>query len=151
MIEFDRFRQSPRGLNTPANRLVLRSEIIERASSPHDLLGRLQALLDRPGRAHALMLTELAANSSSLRGSTGPFAEALHELERSLRQRLDDQDLMGIARSHLVVAPGNRPDAPSVTSRPASYGTNSMPFNSATPGRRWGRRWISTFRPDPRG
>ena len=111
MIEFDRFRQSPRGLNTPANRLVLRSEIIERGSSPHDLLGRLQALLDRPGRAHALMLAELAANSSSLRGSTGPFAEALHELERSLRQRLDDQDLMGIARSHLVVAPGNRPDA----------------------------------------
>jgi predicted amidohydrolase len=111
MIEFDRFRQSPRGLNTPANRLVLRSEITERGSSPHDLLGRLQALLDRPDRVHELMLTELAADLGSLRGSSGPFAEALHELESSLRQRLNDQDLIGITRSHLVVAPGNRPDA----------------------------------------
>ena len=111
MIEFDRFRQSPRGLNTPANRLVLRSEITERGSSPHDLLGRLQALLDRPDRGQGLTLTELAADSSSLRGSTGPFAEALGELESSLRQRLNDQDLIGIARSHLVVAPGNLPDA----------------------------------------
>jgi predicted amidohydrolase len=111
MIEFDRFRQSPRGLNTPVNRLVLRSEITERGSPLHDQFGRLQTLLDRPEAVHGLMLTELAADSSSLRGSTRPFAEALRELESSLRQRLNDQDLIEIARSHLVVAPGNRPDA----------------------------------------
>jgi predicted amidohydrolase len=111
MIEFDRFRRSPRGLNTPVNRLVLRSEITERGSSAHELFGRLQALLDRPEGVHGLTLTQLAADSSSLRGSTGPFAEALRELESSLRQRLNDQDLIGIARSQLVVAPGNRPRA----------------------------------------
>ena len=48
MIEFDRFRPRPEGLNTPLNRLVLRSEIIEQGSSPHNLLGRLEALPDRP-------------------------------------------------------------------------------------------------------
>jgi predicted amidohydrolase len=111
MIEFDRFRQRPAGLNTPVNRLMLRSEIIERSSSPHDLLGRLEALLDRPEGVHGLTLTQLAADSSSLGGSTGPLAEALRELESSLQQQLNDQDLIGIARSHLVVAPGNRPRA----------------------------------------
>jgi predicted amidohydrolase len=111
MIEFDRLRQSPSGFNTPVNRLVLRSEITERGSAPHDLLGRLRALLERPEAVHGLTLTQLAADSSSLRGLAGPFAEALCELESSLRQQLNDQDLIEIALSHLVVARGNRPDA----------------------------------------
>jgi predicted amidohydrolase len=111
MIAFDRFRQRPAGLNTPVNRLVLRSEIIERASSPHNLLGRLEALLDRPEGVHELTLTQLVADSRSLGEPPGPFAEALRELKSSLQQQIDDQDLIEIARSHLVVAAGNRPDS----------------------------------------
>jgi len=111
MIEFDRFRQSPRPLNTPLNRLVLRSEIIERDSPPHDLLGRLTALLDRPERLNGGALAELASDSSSLGKPAGPFAEALRDLASALQQRVDDQDLIGIARNQLVVTPGRRPAA----------------------------------------
>ncbi len=111
MIEFDRFQQRPAGLNTPVNRLLLRSEIIERGSWRNNMLGRLEALLNRPEGVHGLTLTQLAADLDPLSGPTGPFAEALRELKSSLQQQLNDQDLIRIARSHLVVAPGNRPDA----------------------------------------
>jgi predicted amidohydrolase len=110
MIEFERFPQRPASLNTPVIRLMLRSEIMPRGSRSHNLLGRLEALLDRPEGMHGEALTQLAGDLSSGRGPTGPFAEALYELNSSLQGQLTDQDLIRIARSHLVVAQGNRTD-----------------------------------------
>ena len=109
LIEFDRFGGRPTGFNTPRNRLVLRSEIIEKDSDADTMFGRLNALMDRPGGSGRMSVTNLVASASIPGRPPGPFAEGLEELQMSLRQGFGSEDLKRITKSHLVVAAGNRP------------------------------------------
>jgi hypothetical protein len=109
LIEFDRFGGRPTGFNTPRNRLVLRSEIIEEGSDAHTMLGRLNAIMTRPGGNGAMSVTNLLASASRPGRAPGPFAEGLEELQMSLRQGFASEDLKRIAKNHLVVTAGNRP------------------------------------------
>ena len=110
LVEYDRFPARPTPYVRAQNRLVLRSEIIEEGTETNGRLGRLETILDRSeGRKPSV--AELVNDTVRPGGRLGAFAEALYELQQAQAQQIDDSRLIDVARTHLVVAEGNRPKA----------------------------------------
>ena len=109
LVEFDRFPARPSLLERSQNRLVLRSEMIEKGTDEYALLGRLRRAVERAGRDGKPSVTELARDAVRPARQRGPLAEGLHELRMSLDQEVHDPALMALASTHLTVSDGNRP------------------------------------------
>ena len=109
MAEYDRYPTRPTSFATPANKLILRSQILEEGSDSETLFGRLNALFGQSPSDRPLTITNLVADAKQMPGSPGPLAEGLDELGMSLRQEMTDQYLLTLTRTQLVVEEGNRP------------------------------------------
>jgi predicted amidohydrolase len=111
IVDFDRRPNRPAGLRTPKNRLVARAEIIERGSRRHELFASVEQLNGRAGDATVLGRLAEQIDETTGAGAPGPLAESVEAYLQFLRQNDDDTHAAALARTHLVVEPGNRPSA----------------------------------------
>jgi hypothetical protein len=122
MIEHDRFQQQPTGLVSTENRLILRSEIIDRAGPDEVAVGaarELAELRESRGWTTSSDLPEQIGRWLQHLKSAGPLRDCLEEFRNALALELDDEALYSVLSTHLPVA--SRLDEPVIRARQARF------------------------------
>lgn len=112
IVEYDSYPHKPTSLRRPENRLVLRSEIIERSSVSATAVTAIRAFNAElePVAADPLLRANVVSWLEKV-SEDSPLGEALRVYESSLAQEFDDHHLRTLADTHLTVEAGGRREA----------------------------------------
>ncbi|MFG3302320.1 DUF3710 domain-containing protein [Micromonospora chersina] len=106
MIDHDRYTRRPTPLVSTQNRLVLRSEIIERTADNDVPVTVVRALEDRRDGQNAAVTADLPEQLTrwlTHLPTQGPLRDSLTEYRRALAQGLDDEAFYALLGTHLTV------------------------------------------------
>ncbi|GIJ79813.1 protein of unknown function DUF87 [Micromonospora phaseoli] len=106
MVDHDRYAQQPTSLARTENRLVLRSEIIERRADSEVAVTVVRALDERRDGQSGSVTTDLPEQLTrwlTHLPTQGPLRQSLEEYRRALAQGLDDDRHYALLGTHLAV------------------------------------------------